>query len=660
MAFTDDKRSVIPTDEFKYKYDGKTFSLSPNPNNPFAQSDYALVINTFELEAANWAEEDYALAYHYKDVFSTRNFSERVREQMDYYPGMHQTSHPPKEDPAYTEAEEMASNRSNFWNNAMDSPDAFMNGLRTRDQDFDYTKIFGSDTSAKTKGEHVGKLLTECIPCFDRMLSLDDLVPNGNLLEVHLLNLKIRTDLLDQIKGLFNDPGGFIDICELLNLLAHLCPQDILAILAILTQYLAKLNLDVKFNIDFIINLVGAILSPFLDALTQWLDKLLQLLVAPALCIVDHINETVMLAQSMKIPLSEGSATIDADIGVAAPGHQNIASSLNAGLTADQIKQGGSGWANGEIERFGTPDDEKYNPERPEWPSEIIELSGDEAKEAINPTFSEAEREERNKQWAELKAKDKAKRRKVPAPLRAGNQQDGTRWSKDDIPQSDKWSKEFSVGNENHPPEKQTVPGEALKYFDPEPLVNSVVQLRNIMQASIRYIQDWFDYAVQMIYDLLGTDFGWMTKKANNTVLKSRIIQMIMMIKSIIEATSRNGLRCGVNTNFDEGQLKFVLEEGFNKFSTTKFKVLDGSIKVIMPNTNETPTIEQVKKATEEASIKTGVGDVSVSAKTDEVKQKTVESGIIIKNCLRDVTADELTKTREWIAEYERRTGGNG
>ena len=662
MAFTDDNKTILPNEKKSiYSTDGKTFSLSPNPNNPFAQHDYALVVNAFELEAANWAEEDYALAYHYKDVYSTRNFSERVREQMEYYPGMHQTSSVPKEDPAYTKAEEMAQNRSNFWNNAMDSPDAFMNGLRTRQQDFDYTRIFGSDTSAKTKGEQVGKLLTECIPCFERMLSLDDLVPNGNLLEVHLLNLKLRTDILDQVKSLFNDPGGFIDICQMLNLMAHLCPADILTILAMLTQYLAKLNLDIKFNIDFIINLVGAILSPFLDALTQWLDKLIQLLVAPALCIVDHINETVMLTQSMKIPLSEGSASIDADIGLAAPGHNNASSSLNAGITGDQVRQGGKGWASGEMERFSTPDEEKYNPNRPEWPDEIVELSGDEIKESINPSFSVAEREERNKQWEEVKAKEKAKRREVPPPLREANQADGTKWSKDDIPQSDKWSKEFDVGNKNHPPEKQNLPGEALKYFDPEPLVNSIVQLRNILQASIRYIQDWFDYATQMIYDLLGTDFGWMIKKADNTFIKSRIIQMIMMIKSIIEAVSKNGLKCGVNTNFDQDQLKFVLEEGFNKFSATKFKVLeDGSIRVTMPNTNEVPTVEQVTKATQEASVKTGVGDVSVSAKTDEVKQKTVESGIIIKNCLQDVAADDLAETKKWIADYERRTGGNG
>ena len=663
MGFTDDEK-ILQSDAKKViaSEEGPTLSLSVNPNNPLAQHDYALVIKTFEIEAANWAEEDYALAYHYKDVYSTRNFSERVREQMEFYPGMHQSSAVPKEDPAYTKASEMAENRSNYWNNAMDNPDAFMNGLRSRDQDFDYRAIFGSDTSAQTKGEQIGKMLTECIPCFDRLLGLDDLLPDGNLLEVHLLNIQLRTDLIDQIRNLFRNPGMYVDVCELLNLLARLCPQDLLAILALLTQYLAKLNLDVKFNIDFIINLVGTILSPFLDALAEWLDKLVQLLIAPSLCIVDHINETIMLAQSMKIPLGDASASIDTDIGAALPGHQDLAASLDAGTTADQLIAGEGAWAEGEAERFGTPDAQKYNPSIPEWPSEETELASEEMKEAWNPSLSEAEREERDKQWADLRKKDAEKRGEVPPPLRTSNFRDGTRWSKDDVPLSEKTSASFSVGNKNLPPEQQGVPKEARGYLDPAPLVNSIVQMRNIMQGAIRYIQDWFDYAIQMIYDLLGTDAGWMIKKRDNTFIKSKIIQLIAMVKAIIEAVSKNGLKCGVNSNFDEGQLKFILEDGLNKFSDVNFKVLDdGSIQVKMPNTPDLPTAEQSSDALESIQAEAqSPKNTESDVKTDQVKQKATESGIIIKNCLRDVSADELTRAREWIAEYERRTGGNG
>jgi len=661
MGFTDDK-NVVRTNEKKViaSSDGQTVKvkLRVNKKNPLAQQDYALIVRAFEVEAANWAEEDYALAYHYKDVYSTRNFSTRVREQMGYYPGMHQASGVKKEDPAYTTANNKANDRLNFWNNSMDNPDAFMNGLRSREQDFDYRKIFGSDTSAKTKGEQVGKLLTECIPCFDRLLDLDGLLPDGDLLEVHLLNIKMRTDILDQIRDLFKDPGMYLDICELLNLLSGLCPQDLLAMLALLTNYLAKLNLDVKFNVDFIINLVGAILSPFLDALAQWLDKLVQMLIAPMLCVVDHINEVIILAQNAKIPFSQASVSAEADIGVALPTHKNFSSDVGAGVEPTERQ-----WANGEMERFNTPDGQKYNPTIPEWPEEETDLAVDEMKESVKPSISTAEREQRDQKWADLKRKDRNKRNKVPPPLKRGNPRDGTRWSKDDIPQSEKWSKEFSIGNENNPPEKQSTVKEAKRYFDPEPLVNSIVQMRNISQGAIRYVQDWFDYAIQMIYDLLGTDFGWMSKKSDSSVIRSRIIQLILVIKSILKAISKNGLKCGTNSNLDVQQMKFILEDTMNKQSATQFEVLDnGDIRVIPPNGNKKIDTKQTvgSKENSNSGINSGIGTIDNSAKTNEVKQKTVESGIIIKNCLQDMTAEDLSSAREFIAEYERRTGGNG
>jgi hypothetical protein len=660
MSFTEDKHVIRSNVAKSFSSKGETVKLTVNYNNPLAQQDYAVIIRYFEIEAANINEEEYGLAYHYKDVYSTRNFSGRSRDQMNYYPGMHQSSAVPKEDPAYTEASQLSQNRLNFWNNSMDNPDSFMSALRDNQQDFDYREIFGSDTSAKTKAEQVGKLLTECIPCFDRLLDLDGLIPDGDLLEVHALNIKMQSDILDQIKGLFKNPGMYLDICELLNLLSGLCPQDLFAMLILLTNYLAKLNLDVKFNIDFIINLIGAILSPFLDALSQWLDKLIQMLIAPMLCVVDKINEVIITAQNAKIPLSEGSVSVDGDLGVAFTPQQNFSSEIDAGLNSDNL------WANGEMERFSTPDSQKYNPQKPEWPEEENALAVDEMKESVNPSLSTAERQQRNEQWANLRQRDREKRTKVPPPLKRGNSRDGTKWSKDDIPQSEKWNKEFSVGNKNNPPEKQTYPQEADKYFDPAPLIGSVVQVRNITQGAIRYVQDWFDYAIQMMYDLLGTNFGWMSKKTGTSALKSRIIQLIAVIKSVIEAISKNGLKCGVNSNFDEGQMKFVLEDVLGKYSSSRFKVLDdGSIQVTHPGTKEVPNASKPGISSDDSSqstrtrntgIDSGVGSVSV----DETEQKSIKSGIIIKNCLQDVAADELSKAKEWIAEYERRTNTNG
>jgi hypothetical protein len=653
-------------------YGGKELvdeSVKINAGDPFLQTDLGIIVKAFEVESSNWKQNDYAKAHCYRDVYSTKNFSQRVREQMNYYPGMHQTSGGiPATDPFYENAKEMADDRLGFWNSAMDNPDAFMNALRQKQADFDYADIFGSDVSAKDRAKAIGKMLTECIPCFDRLLDGMQLLPDGDLLEIHMLNIKIRTDLLDKIMALFKDPGAFVNICDLLKMLTHLCPQDLLAILALLTQYLAKLNLDFRFNIDFIIQLVGPILSPFLDALSQWLDKWIQLIIGPLVCVVDHINETILLAQSMQIPFSDVSMNISMDIGGALPFQQNVSKtggfggSAGFGDSSQGIFQKGvadphaSAWTGWQWEEFATPDKEKYNPSVPDYPVEETQMAAQEAKDAWTDgaNVSEAERAERDKRWKELRETEEAKRRAVPPPEKPEDPRDGTRWSKDDIPNSEKYTAGKSWEGGYNPPEKQTSPKDGTQYFVTTPLVESIVQMRNILQGGIQYVKDWFTYITQMIYDLLGTDFGWMSKKIDNTMLKSKIIELIMLIKSIITAVAKNGLECGTHSNFDQAQLKYILEEELNKFSSNKFRVLDdGTIEMsVGPKLNVQDLSDQAEEQAETVpGLIPGQEITTPAAK----QQQAVASGIVIKNCFRSVSQEELQQVRQWIADFEQR-----
>ena len=657
MPFVKDEYTPVATGNSEIYHSGPQ-ELKVNTANPFSQTDYGHIIKAFEVEASNWERTDYAKANHYRDVYSTRNFSQRVREQMDYYPGMHQsTSSVPANDPFYTNAKKKSEDKLNYWNNAMDNPEAFESGLRQNQKDFDYTKIFGTDASAEERASAYGKMLTECIPCFDRLLDGNALLPDGDILEIHALNIKIRTDLLDKVGALFKDPGSFVDICDLLKLLSHMCPSDLMAIIALLTQYIAKLNLDFKFNLDFIIQLVGPILSPFLDALSSWLDKWIQLIVAPITCVVDHINETIMTAQQSKIPLSSVSGNIEMDLGIAAPKHQNASGGFTAGgvTGVGEQESKGSTWTSWQWEEFNTPDKEKYNPNVPTPPSEEIELAKAEVAEAWSPSFSEAEREERNAKWQELRKREQQKRNEVPPPDRRENH-DGTRWSKDDIPNSEKHTSGGSWEKGYHPPEQQSKPAEGIKYFVSTPIVNSIVQMRNILQGAVQYVKDWFTYITQMIYDLLGVDFGWMNKKADNTMIKSRIIEMILLVKSIAEAISKNGLECGTHSNFDQAQMKYILEDELNKVSDSKFKVLDdGTIRLYPPG--KTATSSQLDTSVEPTVGISGLvpGQVISEPNRPVDKQKHVESGIIIKDCFKSVSQDELLQARAWIADFEKR-----
>jgi hypothetical protein len=646
--------------------------LYVNTENPFVQTDYGLIVKAFEIECASWGEEDYALAYHYRDVYGTENFSHRVREQMNYYPGMHQTTNNvPPMDPQYTNAADMSEDRLNFWNSTMDNPDSFMNGVRQRQADFDYTTIFGSDASAEDRAREVGKMITECVPCFDRLLDPGALLPDADLLEIHGLNIQIRTDILDKIRSLFNDPGSYIDICQLLKLLSHLCPQDLLAILALLTQVLAKLNLDVQFNIDFIIQLVGPILSPFLDALSQWLDKWIQMILAPIICVVDHINEVILTAQTLEIPFSEVTGNVELDLGVAAPGHNNSSGTIGGGSGAStpgpEGEDGAAGaWGSWKWEQFNTPEAEKYNPSVPRVPSEEVQLAKEEIADSWGKDYSDLEREERLRRFEELKAQQQQKTRQVPPPMRR-ERNDGTRWSKDEIPNSEKYVQGGSWEAGYYPPEQQRRPAKAVTYFDASPLINSIVQLRNILQSGVQYVQDWFTYITQMIYDLLGTEVGWMATKADNTMLKSRIIQLIMMVKAILQAISKNGLECGVHSNFSEAQMKYILEEELNKNSkksgSSTFRVNDdGTIEVLPPGQVIKPSVDNQTEP--DQGIEGGTPSIDTGTTPDEQinvptadEQNSVESGIIIRDCFKSIGHDDLVEMRKWIADFERSNG---
>lgn len=643
--------------------------------DPFYAQDSHIVVKYFESEVSQWGEEDYAWATHYRDVYSTENFSQRVREQMAYYPGL-QSAKPgygsgaPQEDPFKTHAKQAGDRTLNSWNNAMDSPDAFMNGVKQRQPNIDYKDVVDNPTV-----KNVAMAIAECIPCFDRLFDGAQLWPDGDILEIHALNIKLRTDLIDKLMKLFQDPGFNIDICELLKMLSRLCPQDLLAILALLTQYLAKLNLDFKFNLDLVVELLGAILSPFLDALGQWLDKWIQMIIAPIICVIDHINTTIYIAQQMKIPLSESSVDVGWSGGVAAPsflgdtgGFSNALSrgGLHTGMQTPEGETLPEGFFRGSADEqlFNTPDSEKYNPPPPYPPQEEWDFAAQQIRDDAAvargdiPSLTETQRKAI---WDDMKKQRWEHDNYIPPPMRQPKA-DGSRWSPDTTPNSERVARGDSYTVGSYPPEKQTIPKRADEYYmDASVIIDPIIQARNIIMGAIAAVQDWFRWITQMIMDLLGTDFGWMKKKLDQTQLKSRLIQLIMMIKAILEAIAKNGLKCGNNTNFDSAQYRWIMEGYLNNVSAGyKFKARDdGSYEIVTPDgvsakediASKASGVPVSSKSTKD--VKTA--NITVKAVESKAGQEVVGSGIIIKDCLQKVDADQLNRVRSWINDLERR-----
>jgi hypothetical protein len=659
----------------KFSSEGRTKDLDltkviipGRDTDPLYESDLHIVLKYFEVEVSQWGEEDYAWAPHYRDVYSTESFSKRVREQMDYYPGMHSgvsgQSRISSEDPFKTNAKAKAEETTNYWNSSLSSPETFMEGLKQREPGINYGEL-AKDPSVR----NIAEAIAGCTSCFDRIFDGAQLLPDGDLLEIHGLNIKLRTNLISDLKKMFNDPGFNVNICDLLKLLSGLCPSDLLALLMLFSQYLAKLNLDFAFNLDLVLELIGPILSPFLDALSQWLDKWIQLIVAPIICIIDHINATLYIAQNFKIPASEASVNLDYAVGVAAPNVLNHLSNYSSeagfrGSTATGEYENDPSYVYMEgfhdEQIFGSPDNRLYNPVPPEVPIEEFDFAVAQIADdwGVSPNsdywvttdyYNALSTEERRATWDELKQKRWEYEHEMPAPLRQPKA-DGSRWSKDQIPQSEKRKigDDFSFGE--HPPEKQTraQQGDAY-YIDGGVIVDPILQVRNIAQGAIGYIQDWFKWVTQMIYDLLGTDFGWMKKKMSQTQLKSRLIQLIMMIKAILQAIQKNGLECGVSNNFDAAQLEWILAEQLNtneggyKFAHRP----DGSFELISP-----PGVGE-SSSRREAEVKDSSSGADSEASS---AQKIVESGIIVKDCLKTVSKEDVDKVRQWISDFTRRS----
>jgi hypothetical protein len=157
-----------------------------------------------------------------------------------------------------------------------------------------------------------------------------------------------------------------------------------------------------------------------------------------------------------------------------------------------------------------------------------------------------------------------------------------------------------------------------------------------------------------MIYDLLGFDIGWMAKKTGTTTLKSNIIQMIFIIKAIIEAIAKNGLECGTESNYDQKQMKFILEQALNPKlpDGTKFTVKENG-EVVLTQKDIAKTIDNSKQQ-KDKEAKPFTGDKA----NDKIEQEYVTT--TIKDCFRSVSKEELSKAREWISDFEKGGLTNG
>lgn len=179
-------------------------------------------------------------------------------------------------------------------------------GIQLVDEDVDINELFGGSKSP------VAGYLQDCLGC-DLRLRFD--------WQIQPLNLLLPIDaFLDTLLGAIDrilariDPWRILeDICWGLNHLKTLCPQDIILVLLALKMLLKKYLLQM-FNIklDWTV-LLGPLLKALISALTDLLDNIFAILMAPLDCALSGLkaaNDLFKAARDLSATLGQAKTQV--------------------------------------------------------------------------------------------------------------------------------------------------------------------------------------------------------------------------------------------------------------------------------------------------------------------------------------------------------------
>ena len=137
------------------------------------------------------------------------------------------------------------------------------------------------------KNNEISKILKECIPCGLR--KFDDLTfSTRNILLLNDITKRFR-ELWEKMCKLFQDltTESLDDLCNLLNLMKYQCVPDLSALIALLTMMQLKYLNEIELSIDGLMStLLGALLGPILSNISLTLDKYIDVIVNPIICVL--------------------------------------------------------------------------------------------------------------------------------------------------------------------------------------------------------------------------------------------------------------------------------------------------------------------------------------------------------------------------------------
>jgi hypothetical protein len=243
--------------------------------------DCALIAQTFERGAHNTPTEAAVFATLSRTLQNHSKFAATITNSLQSYIQVPQ------------QAVDAASDQSKAFANQANTGQPADNtspAIQALDIGTQQQATYGSDF-----GKNMLDAVKKCIPCTLRPLSLMELFPNPNLLNIfenYLKNLlKTLGDIIDMLKNI----GAYTDLCKLLDLLAFMCPQDLQRVIALLMSMFMLEGIKMGTAMGFLQSLIGPLFAPILLAITALLDKFVKMVTDPIKCMIDVINSTLML-----------------------------------------------------------------------------------------------------------------------------------------------------------------------------------------------------------------------------------------------------------------------------------------------------------------------------------------------------------------------------
>jgi hypothetical protein len=154
----------------------------------------------------------------------------------------------------------------------------------------------------------LGKMAKECIPCGLRPFNLKD-IQFSNVLANTIKDLKKKLEELKRLlDALFLGNQAEMDLCDLLRMLEAQCLPDLFGMLSLLGIMNMKYLSGMDFNMKGALNsIIAPFLSPIIGPLVHNLERYVNMIVDPLICVVDALE-----TQMYKITSIDPKAQMDA------------------------------------------------------------------------------------------------------------------------------------------------------------------------------------------------------------------------------------------------------------------------------------------------------------------------------------------------------------